>query len=100
VSEILFGIEALVAGRRRNRLAEAFESAVLHLFAGRVLNFDLEASRAHALLMSAARTRGFSISTIDGQIAAIAKANGFSAATRDEAPFHAAGLKVVNPWKE
>jgi toxin FitB len=30
VSEILFGIEALVAGKRRNRLAEAFESAVLH----------------------------------------------------------------------
>jgi hypothetical protein len=100
VSEILFGIETLVAGKRRNRLAEAFESAVLHLFAGRVLNFDLEAARAYASLMSAARARGLSISIVDGQIAAIAKANGFSVATRDEAPFRAAGIKVVNPWKE
>ena len=100
MSEILFGIEALVAGKRRNRLAEAFESAVLHLFAGRVLNFDLEAARAYASLMSAARARGLSSSILDGQIAAIAKANGFSVATRDEAPFHTAGLKVVNPWKE
>ena len=100
VSEILFGIEALVAGKRRNRLAEPFENAVLHWFAGRVLNFDLEAARAYASLMSAARSRGLSISILDGQIAAIAKANGLSVATRDEAPFHAAGLKVVNPWKE
>jgi hypothetical protein len=100
VSEILFGIEALMAGRRRNRLAEAFESAILLLFAGRVLNFDLDAARAYASLMSAARARRLSISVIDGQIAAIAKANGFSVATRDEAPFHTAGLKVVNPWKE
>jgi toxin FitB len=100
VSEILFGIEALVAGKRRSRLAEAFHSTVLHLFAGRVLTFDLEAARVYASLMSAARVRGLSISILDGQIAAIAKANGFSVATRDEAPFHAAGLKVVNPWKE
>ncbi len=97
VSEILFGIEALVAGKRRSRLAEAFESAVLHLFAGRVLNFDLKAAR---LRLADERGRGLSISIIGGQIAAIAKANGFSVATRDEAPSHAAGLKVINPWKE
>jgi toxin FitB len=100
VSEILLGIAALAAGKRRNRLAEAFESAVLRLFARRVLSFDLEAARAYASLMSAARARGLSISIVDGQIAAIAKANGFSVATRDEAPFRAAGLTVVNPWRE
>jgi toxin FitB len=100
LSEILFGIAALAAGRRRDRLVEAFESAVLRLFAGRVLSFDLEAARAYASLMSAARARGLSIPVVDGQIAAIAKANAFSVATRDEAPFRAAGLTVVNPWRE
>ena len=100
VSEILFGIAALPAGKRRNRLAEAFESVVLRLFSGRLLSFDLEAARAYASLMSAARARGLSISVVDGQIAAIAQANGFSVATRDEAPFRAAGLNSVNPWTE
>jgi toxin FitB len=100
VSEILFGVAALAAGKRRNRLAAAFETAILRLFAGRVLSFDLEAARAYASLMSAARVRGLSISIVDGQIAAIAKANGFSVATRDEAPFRAAGLNVINPWTE
>ena len=100
VSEILFGIAALPAAKRRNRLAEAFESVVLRLFSGRLLSFDLEAARAYASLMSAARARGLSISVVDGQIAAIAQANGFSVATRDETPFRAAGLNTVNPWTE
>jgi toxin FitB len=84
LSEILFGIAALAAGKRRDRLAEAFENVVLRLFSGRLLSFDLEAARAYASLMSAARARGLSVSIVDGQIAAIAQANGFSVATRDE----------------
>jgi predicted nucleic acid-binding protein len=100
VSEILFGVATLPSGKRRARLAEAFENEILRLFAGRVLPFDLQAARAYASLMSVARARGRSISTADGQIAAIAAANGFSVATRDETPFRAAGLSVVNPWTE
>jgi toxin FitB len=100
VSEILFEVAALAAGKRRSRLAAAFESETLRLFEGRILSFDLEAARAYALLMSAARARGLPISIVDGQIAAIAKANGFSVATSDGAPFRAAGLNVVNPWAE
>jgi toxin FitB len=100
VSEILFGVAALSGGRRRNRLAAALESEILRLFAGRIVSFDLGAARAYAALMSSARARGLSISVVDGQIAAIAKANGLSIATRDEAPFRAAGLDVVNPCSE
>lgn len=36
--------------------------------------------------------------TPDGYIAAIAVAHGFNVATRDVAPFHAAGVTVINPW--
>ena len=100
VSQILFGVAALPPGKRRTRLAEALENEILRLFASRILSFDLEAARAYASLMSGARARGLSISVVDGQIAAIAKANGFSVATRDESPFRAASLNVVNPWTE
>jgi predicted nucleic acid-binding protein len=34
----------------------------------------------------------------DCQIAAIAAVHGFAVATRDTAPFLAAGVTVVNPW--
>lgn len=100
VAEILFGIGALPPGKRRAGLAAAFESEVGRLFAGHMLSFDLEAARAYGSLMRVARAKGLSLSTADGQIAAIATAHAFSVATRDEAPFHAAGLKTVNPWTE
>jgi toxin FitB len=100
VSEILFGVAALPPGKRRARLAQAFESEIVRLFAGRILSFDLPAAREYPSLMSGARARGHSISLADGQIAAIAAANGFSVATRDEAPFRAAGLETINPWAE
>ncbi len=35
----------------------------------------------------------------DGQIAAIAKVYGFTVATRDTSPYEAAGVPVINPWK-
>ncbi len=100
IAEILFGVAALPAGRRRVRLAEAFETEVQRLFAGRIMSFDLAAARAYASIMSGARAQGLAISAADGQIAAIAAANRLSVATRDEAPFRAAGLRTVNPWVE
>jgi predicted nucleic acid-binding protein len=100
VSEVLFGVAALPAGRRRSRPGEAFEREIERLFEGRILSFDLAAARAYALLMSGARARGLSIPMADGQITAVASANRLSVATRDEAPFRAAGVKTVNPWTE
>ena len=39
------------------------------------------------------------MSFADAQIAAIAKIHGFAVATRDAAPFLAAGLDVIDPWQ-
>ncbi len=100
VSEILFGIESLTPSKRRTRLAESFETEILCLFAERIVSFDLAAARAFGSLMSRTRASGRPLSAADGQIASIAEANGFSVATRDEAPFRAAGLKTINPWVE
>ena len=100
VSEVLFGVAALHDSRRRSRLGEAFEREIERLFGGRILSFDLAAARAYALLMSGARARGLSIPRADGQIAAVAAANRLAVATRDEAPFRAAGVKTFNPWTE
>jgi hypothetical protein len=46
-----------------------------------------------------ANAKGFAISVADGQIAAIAAVHGFAVATRDAAPFLAAGVTVINPWE-
>ncbi len=100
VAELRFGVRSLPAGRRRDRLHEDLEGQVLPMFAGRMLSFDLAASQAYAELMAKARSEGRTIPVSDGYIAATAAANGMMVATRDTAPFKAAGLKSVDPWTE
>ncbi|MBZ9965377.1 type II toxin-antitoxin system VapC family toxin [Mesorhizobium sp. BR1-1-2] len=99
VAELRFGIAAMPAGKRRAVLHDRLEQDALPLFAGRILPFDLEASRAYAKLMVQARAAGKAIGNADGYIAATAAANGLTVATRDISPFAAAGLNTINPWE-
>ena len=48
LAELLAGVEALPAGRRKDALAQALSSQVLALFGGRVLSFDTDATVARA----------------------------------------------------
>jgi len=98
LAELLFGIGALPEGRRKIALSETLDG-LLSLFGNRVLAFDADAARTYSGIAVAARAAGKGFPTPDGYIAAIAAAHGFSVATRDAAPFHAAGLKVINPWR-
>ena len=68
------------------------------MFGERLVPFDLAAAQAYARIVVRARRRGHPISVADAQIAAMAAARRFRVATRDEAPFIAAGVPVINPW--
>ena len=97
VAELRAGV-TLDGGKRRSGLQQNLEKRVLPLFAGRELPFDLACTLAYAELMARARAAGLAVAATDGYIAAIAAANGFAVATRDTAPFEAAGAVVINPW--
>ena len=99
VAELRFGVAAMPEGKRRSIYQERLEKEVLPAFTGRVLPFDLAASRAYADLMAGARLTGKAIGKADGYIAATASACGLMVASRDISPFEAAGLKFVNPWE-
>ena len=81
VAKSRFGIAAMKVGKRRQVLHERVEGDLLPVFVGRVLSFDLEASRAYAELMSKAKIAGLAIAMSDGTIAAIAAARGFLVAS-------------------
>jgi predicted nucleic acid-binding protein len=49
--------------------------------------------------MASTRAIGRPIGIIDAQIAAIAAAHNATVATRDTAPFLAAGVPTINPWR-
>jgi predicted nucleic acid-binding protein len=98
LAEFLFGIAALPAGKRKSKLAEVLEG-LTGLFRDRILPFDSDAARSYAGLAIAARSSGRGFPTPDGYIAAIAASRGFIVASRDTAPFEAAGLSFINPWQ-
>jgi predicted nucleic acid-binding protein len=97
VAELMFGIGALPAGRRKERL-NALLDGVLDLFVSRILPFDTGAARRYAELAVRARAAGRGFPTPDGYIAAIAASHDFAVASRDTSAFKAAGLTVIDPW--
>jgi predicted nucleic acid-binding protein len=99
LSEVLIGIALLPAGKRKRGMELDMQSLQMRLFADRFLPFDRDAAIAFALLGSRAAAKGYSISTPECQIAAIAAVHGFAVATRDTAPFLAVGVPVINPWE-
>ena len=99
-AEILLGIALLPAGKRRDKLATAADQMFNEDFAGQMLPFDGNCAVEYALLVAVRTRRGHSISTEDGQIAAIALSHGLSLATRNGKDFKdIEGLAVLNPWQ-
>lgn len=97
LAELLFGIAALPAGKRKEMLAQALDG-LMGLFRDRVLPFDTDAARRYAELAVMAKAGGRGFPTSDGYIAAIAASRGYIVASRDTSPFDAAGVPVLNPW--
>jgi predicted nucleic acid-binding protein len=98
LAELLFGIAALPDGKRKDRLAQTLDG-LMGLFRDRVLPFDADAARCYAALAVMAKTGGRGFPTPDGYIAAIAASRGYTVASRDTAPYTAAGVAVINPWE-
>jgi toxin FitB len=84
LAELLFGIAALPAGKRRKMLAQTLDG-LMGLFRDRVLPFDTDAARRYAELAVTAKTDGRGFPTPDGYISAIAASRGFIMASRDKA---------------
>ena len=97
LAELLLGIESLPAGKRRKALA-ALDEQIITMFGDRIVPFDLAAAESYAQIVTRARHHGHLIAVADAQIAAIAASRQFTVATRDQAPFKAAGILVINPW--
>lgn len=100
LAEVLYGVEILADGKRKAELRKDMDEVFARYFRSRILPFYDRAARLYGISVASARARGKSILIADGQIAAIALANGFTIATRDTAPFEAAGVPNINPWTQ
>ncbi len=98
-AEVLYGVAALPAGRRRSAFEAVVAAIFAEEFAGRVLPFDGTAAEHYARIVTTRRAAGAPIEGFDALIAAIAAAAGFSVATRDIGGFGACGIDLIDPWR-
>jgi predicted nucleic acid-binding protein len=97
VAEILYGVERLPNGRRKDTLREAAVD-VFSRFTDDVLPFDVAAATVYPGIVDQLDRQGTAISGYDAQIAAICRANDASLATRNEKDFGGVGVELINPW--
>ncbi len=99
MAEILYGIEILPKGKRRDSLLLEAEAVFMQDLAGRILPFDEEAARAFAEIAAQRRAEGRPVAELDAQIAAIARSRRAILATRNTSDFEGCGVHLANPWQ-
>jgi toxin FitB len=98
-AEILYGIELLPKGKRRDGLLSQADAMFAEDFMGRVLPFDEPAAHRFGKIAAWRRLQGRPMPTLDAQIAAIAIVHQAALATRNITDFEDCGLRLINPWK-
>jgi predicted nucleic acid-binding protein len=99
VAEVLYGVESLPKGKRREALLKQAEATFSEDFSHRILTFDEQSARMFASITVTRRTHGHPIGILDAQIAAISKVHGATLATRNTVDFEGCGVRLINPWQ-
>lgn len=99
VAELRYGVHLLAEGQRKNDLARLGRELETVIFANRVLVFDLVAAHHFGQIRATRREAGTPIAPMDALIAAIARANSMTLATRNTQDFEGLGITLVNPFE-
>ncbi len=98
IAEINYGLSIMPAGKRRDLLEERFKLFTVSAFEQRILSFNESAANLYGGILAHRRQLGRPMSCFDGQIAAIAKVQGFVVATRNVKDFNDCQLELINPF--
>lgn len=97
LAEILFGIERLPDGKRKE-LLRTTASEVFEPFGDQVLAFDARAAAHYATIVATRDRLGLPINGFDAQVASICRTHGSDLATRNVKDFEHTGVDVTDPW--
>ena len=99
-AEPRYGVAVMGNEKRRHALAEAIERILREDMAGRIIAFDSAAAEAYTTIVATRRAAGRPITQADCQIAASARVQNITVATRNTADFDGCGIELINPWSE
>ncbi len=98
-AEILYGIQILPEGKRRQKLLDGASIVFEHYLPERIVAFDRKAAELYSQIAAYRRQLGRPISQFDAQIAAICRVQQATLATRNIRDFLDCGIELVNPWE-
>jgi predicted nucleic acid-binding protein len=99
-AELLYGVERMPSGRRKDQLSQAVRGLIDDDLQGRVEAFDAAAAAHYATLVNDRDAAGRPISAADAQIAAICRKLAATLATRNTADFDGTGIELLDPWMQ
>lgn len=99
IGEIIKGIEKLPNSRRKTELHTWIKEDLLARFQGKIILIDTDVIVEWGILTAHVESAGKPMPAMDALIAATAKVNQLTLATRNVSDFDAAGMKVLNPWE-
>jgi toxin FitB len=99
-AEILYGIQLLPKGRKRQRLLDAAQAIFDRDLEDHVLSFDSDAADHFADLAVRRKKAGRPISQFDAIIASIAASHRATLVTRNFRDFEGCGIEIENPWDD
>ena len=100
IAEINYGLRIMPDGQRKKLLTERFTYFITKAFEQRILSFNEDAANHYAEIMAHKKEIGRPMSIPDGQIAAVARSNELSIATRNTRDFDECGIILINPFNE
>ena len=100
LAELYFGIARLIESARKRGLLGSYRQVVDETFARHILAFDASAAEEYGELMAKLAAEGRPMSLIDAMIAAIARTNGATLATRNVTDFARADVPLINPFEQ
>lgn len=96
--ELEFGLQLLLPGRRRDRIASALSTFIAE-YEHRILPIGRQEARSAAWFRGQSRRSGRVLHLADALIAGTAQVNGLTIATRNIGDFDGLGIAVMNPWE-
>lgn len=96
--ELMYGLNIMANGKRRETLESGLQRIFAMRFAGRVLPYDESAADAYAMILALRRGIGRPIGAADAMIAGITRSRGARLATRNVRDFGGCGIVLVDPW--
>ena len=99
VAEILYGIERLPDGKRKQRFAQLAAEMFEEDFTERILPFGEVAAAYYATLVADSERSGRVVHSADAQIAAICHQHHAQLATRNVKDFKYLDIPIIDPWQ-